>query len=186
MPQTQSNSNSTLNCSLDLRTNLVTESFTKYHVYLVDHIYRLCGSHDLAEEVIQELWIHVYGSFKTEHIGCLPILRRKAWQKYVDHYRKIRRLNEVNSELVVESIEARFSTEPFNESEEEEMEQNFWSEFPEIDLTEAQKKVIWLHARYGYTYAEIEKKMGVTTSTICDWLQKARTKIPEYLGKDFK
>ncbi len=63
-----------------------------------------------------------------------------------------------------------------------EMKERFWQGFPNVDLTDDQKHVLWLHARYGFTYQEIEAQLGIPSSTIGDWISQARKKLAAYLN----
>ncbi|MEO5958786.1 MAG: sigma factor-like helix-turn-helix DNA-binding protein, partial [Opitutaceae bacterium] len=46
-----------------------------------------------------------------------------------------------------------------------------------LDLTAPQKQVLWLHARYGFTYKEIETRLGIPASTIGDWIALGRERL---------
>ena len=165
------------------RLSLVNEAIDKYHVYLVSYVANICKNYQSAEDIMQEVWVFVLNKFEESKITCLPILRRKAWQKSIDHYRSLKRRKETtHEELPDVPVSPAHNSEPQCEEEEKEFERSFWSEFPGIDLTEGQKKVLWFHARYGLSYKEIEAKTGIATSTIGDWIKLARSKVAAYLN----
>jgi len=165
------------------RLSLINEAVDKYHVYLVSFVEGICKNHQSAEDIMQEVWIFVLNKFEESKITCLPLLRRKAWQKSIDHYRSQQRRKETSTDELPEvPVSPAHNSEPHSEEEEKEFERSFWSEFPGIDLSTKQKQILWLHARYGLSYKEIEAKTGIATSTIGDWIKLARSKVATYLN----
>lgn len=167
----------------ETRLRLVNEAIDKYHVYLVSYVTGLCKDRHSAEDIMQEVWVFVLNKFDESKITCLPILRRKAWQKSIDHYRARKRRREFTNETLPDiPVPASHQAEPVTAEEEQDFERSFWEEFPGIDLSEDQKRVLWLHARNKLSYQEISDKTGIPTSTIGDWIKLARSKIAQYLN----
>src|ERR1700761_9421738 len=73
----------------DRRVELVMASVDLHHTYLLNYLRSMAGHHD-AEDILQELWKFVVVHFSEDKIDCLPLLRRKAYQLFIDHYRKNR------------------------------------------------------------------------------------------------
>jgi len=71
--------------------------------------------------------------------------------------------------------------QPATEAEERALQDQFWSEFPNIKLTEFQRQCLWLHARYQWSYSEIATKYGTGKSTVGDAITKARRALKSYL-----
>ena len=69
------------------RVELVMASVDLHHTGLLNYLRSLAGHHD-AEDILQELWKFVVVHFAEDKIDCLPLLRRKAYQLFVDHYRR--------------------------------------------------------------------------------------------------
>ena len=69
-----------------------------------------------------------------------------------------------------------------DEAGEASLRARFWSEYPDIDLTALQKEALWLHARYGFTFKEIEQRLGTSSSTIGDWIALGRKKLSEAIN----
>ena len=67
---------------------------------------------------------------------------------------------------------------------EEAFKVRFWNDFPGIELSDAQKAVLWEHGRYGKTYQEIERELGVPASTVCDWIALGRERLAEHLNQN--
>jgi DNA-directed RNA polymerase specialized sigma24 family protein len=158
----------------DQRADLVMKSVEQNHTYLINYL-KAFAPPDYVEDVVQELWKYVLLNFPIEKIQNLGLLRKKAYQLFIDQYRKAKVLNDAKTKILLEpappSGEAAFDV-----SSETDLKNRFWSEY-DVELTALQKEVVWYHARYGMTFDEIEIALGVKASTACDWMKIARTKI---------
>lgn len=166
------------------RMERVMTAVDLHHAHLLDYLFQLTRHRQDSEDLAQELWRYVLHNFPEEKITALSLLRRKAYQLFVDHYRAAKRrpevpLEEVHDRPVYVSREAAFS-----DAEEGRMKTSFWLEFHGIDLTEAQKEVLWLHGRYGFTYQEIAAQTGVPSSTVGDWIALGRERLMNYLNQN--
>ena len=164
------------------RLDKVMVSVDLYHTHLQDYLYRLTRQWQDAEDILQELWRYVLLHFPDDKIESLSLLRRKAYQLFVDHYRAAKRRPEI---LTDELPELPVGGEPqfaITDAGEAEMKARFWREFHGVQLSDAQKEVLWRHARYGQTYQEIEKELGVPASTVGDWIALGRERLAEYLN----
>lgn len=161
----------------EIRLLFVTQAVDAHHCYLLKYLYGLTHQYQDAENLLQELWLYVLHKFDEEKIGSLPLLRRKAYQLFVDHYRHQKRRTEV---LAEELPEIPIPPTPYSDASdrsERNLQQEFWMGYPSVNLTAQQKEVLWLHARYGFTYKEIEARVGVASSTIGDWIAEARQQL---------
>lgn len=165
------------------RLELVSEAVDLYHEYLQGYLYRLTSQWQDAENLLQDLWQHVLLHFPEGHIRQLGILRRKAWQIFVDFHRSRKRRGEVLAEEMPEPETSTVSQEAYTQAEEKALRSSFWNGFPGIDLTDQQKEAVWMHARYGFTYKEIEERLGVPSSTVCDWVALARERLAGSLNE---
>lgn len=166
----------------DRRMVMVEGAITRHHAYLSNYLYNLTNQWQDAENLAQELWKYVLLRFEEGQIGQLSLLRRKAYQLFVDHYRKKVRRGETLAEAPAEQVNKPISQDAYTDEEELALKNKFWSEYPSVDLTEEQKEVLWLHARYGFTYSEIEEKTGIASSTVGDWIAKGRKALREALN----
>lgn len=165
----------------DRRLELVAEAIDLYHTYLHSYLFSLTHHWQDAQDLAQELWRHVLLHFPLEKIGQLGLLRRKAYQLFVDRYRSRRRRSEILTDELEDLDPAPPDREAFTQAEEAALKERFWAEYPGIDLTDTQKEALWQHARYGYTYEEIAERIGVPKSTIGDWIALGRKKLKEQL-----
>ena len=172
--------------AFERRLEAVSAAVDKYHAYLLNYLYRLTSQWQDAENLTQELWRVVLLNFEEDKIGTLPLLRRKAYQLFVDHYRKQVRRGETVTDCLPEIPVHGAKLAAFSDEGEIALQKTFWAEYPDIDLTEEQKEVLWLHARYGFTYKEIEERSEVPASTVGDWIILARKKLADALNAQLK
>lgn len=164
------------------RLDKVMASVDLYHAHLQDYLFRLTRQWQDAEDILQELWRYVLLYFPEEKIESLSLLRRKAYQLFVDHYRAAKRRQEILTDELPELPVNAASQLSFSEANEAELRERFWREFHGIKLSDAQKDVLWHHARYGRTYQEIERELGVPASTVGDWVALGRELLADYLS----
>ncbi len=136
--------------------------------------------------MLQDLWKHVLLHFDEDKIGALPLLRRKAYQLFIDHYRRQIRRGEILSDEMPDIAAPPAHFAAFTEDEEKGLRKRFWAEYPRIDLTEAQKEALWLHARYGFTCKEIGQRLNAPSSTVGDWIALGRKKLAEIINNEQK
>src|SRR5688572_17902934 len=86
----------------DERMELLIASVDLNHAALLDYLMRLCRNFEDARDISQTLWRYVYVSFPADKIGCYPLLRRKAYQLFVDSYRAAKRRPEIAVEELPE------------------------------------------------------------------------------------
>jgi RNA polymerase sigma factor (sigma-70 family) len=165
--------------SFDRRIALVEAAIDLHHTHLTDYLHSLAHNWHDAQDIAQELWKHVLLHFPEEKISQFGILRRKAFQIFVDHYRRRKRKPEAPIDLIPEISTPAQSREAASAEEEEALQERFWSELPGIVLTASQKECLWRHARYGYTIQEIATDLSIPKSTVADWVVLARRKIKE-------
>lgn len=155
-----------------------------YHTHLQDYLHRLTQQWQDAEDLMQELWRYVLLHFPEEKIQTLSLLRRKAYQLFIDHYRAAKRRPEVLTDELPETPVSHAKEASFSPESESALSERFWQDFGGIDLTEAQKNVLWLHGRYGLTYQEIEKRTGIPNSTVGDWIALGRERLADFLNNE--
>ncbi len=163
----------------------VTQSVDDYHTYLRDYLFRLTRQYQDAENLLQDLWRHVLLHFQEDQIHALPLLRRKAYQLFIDYYRRKARRGEILADELPE-VPAQRQAHAFTAEDESAFRDKFWSEYPGIELTSPQKEALWLHARYGFTCKEIETRLNVPASTIGDWIMLGRKRLSDWINNELK
>ncbi|WP_367872989.1 RNA polymerase sigma factor [Luteolibacter sp. Populi] len=174
-----------VDAAFERRLSAVSRAVEDHHVCLVDYLHRLAGQRQDAENLAQDLWVYVLLHFDEDKIQSLPLLRRKAFQLFVDYYRRLVRRGEVISDEVPD-LPSPVVADTFDSESEAALKERFWAEYPGIDLTDRQKEVLWLHARYGFTCKEIEGLISVPASTVGDWLTLGRRKLAERINEDMR
>lgn len=171
----------TVDQRFDHRLALVEQAIDLHHSHLTDYLHSLTRNWHDAQDIAQELWKHILLHFPEEKISQLGILRRKAYQLFVDHYRRRGRRLETPMDLLPEIPVPARSREAATAQEEQALFVRFWSEFPGVDLSDRQKECLWRYARYGYTIHEIAADLSIPKSTVADWIALARRKIAAQL-----
>lgn len=165
----------------DRRIKLVEESIDQYGVYLLNYCRELCLPQGLDFEVLYEdLWIYVLNKFPEDKIKHVGFLRFKAYQSFIDEWRRAKRNPVAAVEVVPDTpLETNQEEEPSNENEATIMER-FFEEHP-VEQTDTQKRVLFLWARYGKTAAEISAELNIPRSTVSDWVRLGRDAVIEYV-----
>lgn len=166
--------NSDFDEDFDARLTKVEAAIDQHGAHLRAYLFKLTRNHHDAEELFDDLWMHALHRFEFENLTSLPLLRRKAYQLFVDAWRKKARsrvttVEEVPEQPVFQSIHQEAGTP----KEEEAMKVRFFSEY-DAGLSNEQRDALWLHARYGYTFAEVGEIMQKPSSTVGDWITQAR------------
>jgi len=163
------------------RLRIVEKAIKQHGTYILHYLHSLTKQWQDAEDLNSELWIAVLHHFEEADIMHVGLLRRKAFQTFVDFWRKKRRSLISTVERLPEVAAPDIAAEPFTEAEEEKFKIQFFTEYP-VDLNQEQKDALYLHARYGYTHTEIAERLGRPTSTIGGWLQNARQIFTDHLN----
>lgn len=164
----------------DLRMEQVTLAIDRYHQYLVEFVYSRTRQWQEAEDIVSDLWRYVIKHVNLDKICNLKVLRAKAHFLFLDWYRR-QKNREILSEGFYEMPIAASPDGPETDAEIAACEKRFWAEFPEINLTENQKKALLLNV-YGYTLKDIGKQLGTAQSTVGDWVKKAKSEVITYFN----
>lgn len=168
----------------DRRTRLVEHAIDDYGSYLLNYLSGLTKQAQDAEELFDDLWIFVLNRFDESEISQLGLLRRKAYQLFVDYWRKKQRNPVIAVEDVPEiAMPSHTYSEPFTDAEDAAFKEKFFAEHG-TKLPSDQQDALWWHARYGMTFQEIGIEMGKAPSTIGDWIDRARLSIAEGLNRN--
>lgn len=166
----------------DVREEALIAAMDQWGVAIIQYLESLTRNHADAENLSQDLWVQVYEKFPLEKMAHWGLLRHKAYQLFVDQWRrKKNRPEELIPDEPFEMNCKNYVHQPYSDEEEQRFEIQFWEMFPEIELTDVQKATFYFSARYGMTVAEISEETGIAKSTVGDWIRLAKKRLAEKL-----
>ena len=131
--------------------------------FLFTFLKGFCGSAEMAEDILQKLWVYVFDKFEEVDFCHIGFLKRKAFQLYVDEMRKKDSRPVIDCyEDLPENPALDHAKEPSNSMEELRFYEEFWEQFESLRLNEPNKSLFWYHVRFGYTV----KEQGVWLETL--------------------
>lgn len=170
---------------LERRKMALVESITENGDRLMGFIASIIQNRQDAEEVYQDLWIRVFQEWEIDVIGETNLLIWQARFMAYDRYRQIaRRPVNVIFDDILNTLGKAVPQDAYTREEEIAMKEKLWSEFPGIELDDEIKEILWLHARYNFTYKEIGKMFGHASSTIGDKVKKARRVLNDFINEE--
>jgi len=137
---------------------------------------RLCGDHDVAADIAQEVWIQIFralpGYRGDSQFGTWA--HRIAVNRTLNALRKIKRISKIETEIEDDSafVEGDSDRTFLAESIEQAMGQ----------LSPGARTVFVLHDIEGYTHDEIGSELGITSGGSKSQLFKARAKLRRLLA----
>src|SRR6478609_4296889 len=137
---------------------------------------RLCGDHDVAADIAQEVWIQIFralpGYRGDSQFGTWA--HRIAVNRTLNALRKIRRLAKLETDIEDDSALT-----------EQDTDRTFLAESIEQAMTKLSpgaRAVFVLHDVEGYTHGEIGEELGITPGGSKSQLFKARAKLRKLLA----
>ncbi len=137
---------------------------------------RLCGDHDVAADIAQEVWIQIFralpGYRGESQFGTWA--HRIAVNRTLNALRKVKRIAKLETEIEDDSASVEGDTDRtfLAESIDQAMTQ----------LSPGARTVFVLHDIEGYTHDEIGKELGITSGGSKSQLFKARAKLRRLLA----
>jgi len=169
---------------IERRAQLVSEAAEEHHVSLLHYVHGMTRQWQDAENIVQELWRYVLVYFPEHNIKRRGTLFDKARKLVIDHYRASQRKPAMGADELDEHHMDKQSRDVTGEAEEMRLKENFFAEYPNLELSDDQKHVLWLHARYGYTYREIHSMTGQSVSTVGDWIALGRKRLAAAINEE--
>ena len=157
--------------------------FTRYYKNLSFYSNKIIRNGEIAEDIVQELFIKIWENRETIHIekNVKSYLYRSVYNKSVNYLRDNKSLkSNDNLDLNAANHQSYFNAD--NDILYFELESKL---FEIIDsLPEKQKKVFLLKRLDNYSYKEIALELGISEKMVGKYLSKAaiklRTAISEY------
>lgn len=130
-----------------------------------------------AEDIFQELWLHVINNFDDNQINSTGLSFFKCNQLIINYYKKnnkniIRNCENIN--FLIEEIESNNDNIYLNQ---EERKNKFFTQYVNCEITEMEKEILWAKGALNFKLREISEKYQIPQSTIHDIKNKALTKI---------
>ena len=155
--------------------------YITYHQLLRTHVYRLTESSELADEIVQDVFLKIWNSRETlEGInnfkGYLFILSKNYT---IDFLRKHIRQTILHQKWESEEVQT------FNEEGLDGHAPNYYGLLDEaIDQLPPQQKKVYLLSRHEHLkYVEIASQLGISRETVKTYLQLATASITLYVKK---
>lgn len=160
-------------------TQAFGELYSRYKVQIFCNIRRLVKSEDIAEELLQDVFVKVWD--KRDLIDPEKSFRsylfRIAENIVYDFFRKAARDKKLEAHLM--SVATEFYSH---------IEENLYTKESALILNRAveqlppqRRKVFMLCKLEGRSYEEVSEMLGISTSTVNDHIVKASRSIKEYL-----
>ncbi|MEO5579184.1 MAG: RNA polymerase sigma factor [Gemmatimonadaceae bacterium] len=137
---------------------------------------RLCGDHDVAADIAQEVWIQIFralpGYRGESQFGTWA--HRIAVNRTLNALRKVKRIAKLETDIEDDSA-----------SVEGDSDRTFLAESIDeaiVQLSPGARMVFVLHDIEGYTHEEIGDKLGITSGGSKSQLFKARARLRRLLA----
>jgi RNA polymerase sigma-70 factor, ECF subfamily len=134
---------------------------------------RFFGDHGIAEDIMQEVFIKVFGRLHKLHAvdAFQSWLHRIAVNTCINHHQKIKRSREVPMETLVE--------QPASDNPPRMLT---WDLVRAVHILPPKQKMVFiLHDIQGFTHSEIAEMMNWSVGTCKSQLFKARVKLQNFL-----
>ena len=146
---------------------------------------RLVGSRDVAAEVQQEVFVHIWRSASgyRPHLG-----RARTWITTVARNRAIDRLRREDTQrrlydrdVSIEISRAVSDDNPLRDAEDDQASARLADCLER--LAQNQRHVVWLAYRYGHTRNEIARRLDAPVGTVKSWLHRGLKRLQGCLGR---
>jgi RNA polymerase sigma-70 factor (family 1) len=152
--------------------------FKRYNDLLGSHIFRITNSHELAQEVVQDIFLKIWLN-RTE---LIHIQNFKAYLYVLSKNHALNCLKRVAMERVI--ITNLSPKEDLQQDEVAEENEKYLLFDEAIDQLPPQQRKVYLMSRHErLRYAEIASRLNISTETVKKYLQIASESISSYVRK---
>jgi RNA polymerase sigma-70 factor (family 1) len=152
--------------------------FKRYNDLLGSHIFRITNSHELAQEVVQDIFLKIWLN-RTE---LIHIQNFKAYLYVLSKNHALNCLKRVAMERVI--ITNLSPKEDLQQDEVAEENEKYLLFDEAIDQLPPQQRKVYLMSRHErLRYAEIASRLNISTETVKKYLQIATESISSYVRK---
>lgn len=153
--------------------------FNKYHQKLGTHIFRITKSHELAEEVVQDVFLKIWMGRESLH-------QIQSFQSYLYVMSKNHALNCLKKVAQERAVPTDFDEVVFNIETEEMSDDNerYILMDEAIDHLPPQQRQVYLLSRHErLQYSEIATRLNLSKETVKKYLQISSESIGSYIRK---
>src|SRR5690606_17006082 len=155
-----------------------TQLVESHHQGLCSHAFGLTGDHDLAEDIVQNVYIKIWKKRKKlrEDLNLKSYLYKCVYNGFIDQYRKMRHT------LPIEKTHIQALKALVHEESENSLERLISMVRREIEnLPPKCKQVFLLSKTEGLTNMEIAQYLNITTKSVEGHITKAFTTLRKVL-----
>ena len=150
--------------------------FGAYHQPLAVHVYRLTGSMELAEEIVQDVFLKIWMSREA----LAEIQQFAAYLFVVSKHHALNALRKIARERVRERAWATTALADGNAADDQDIYYNLIDQAISR-LPPQQQKVYLLSRHERLKYREIAERMGISTETVKKYMQLAVAAISAWV-----
>lgn len=166
-----------------MKKETYAELFESHHQALYRYLYRMCGSIETAEELLQETFCRCMLSLRKEHLALARAwLYKVARHLYIDWYR--RQKTESKALADYEKRMAAVSVIGLPEQELARKEQWLRIERILLQLPEHYRSVVYLREVDGFSYAELAEMLELSAEQVKVNLHRGRKKFRELAAQE--
>ncbi|MBS7563890.1 sigma-70 family RNA polymerase sigma factor [Mucilaginibacter sp. Bleaf8] len=154
--------------------------FMQYHQLLATHIYRITESAEVAEEIVQDVFLKIWLNRHT----LLTVANFKAYLFVASKNHALNELRKIVRERIKQNS---YITEAIRHNNElTEVNHTYYALLDKaIDQLPAQQKKVYLLSRHErLKYTEIGQRLGISTESVKKYLQLAKSSINGFLLKN--
>lgn len=156
------------------RERAFDDAFARHGEAVVRYLRKHCDDFALVQDLAQQLWCYVWTKFSVDSFRNFGLLKRKAYGLLIDELRKRNVRSFAEPMASHPEVHTLVAERTFTATDEALLEERFWEEFPDVDLTADQKRAFVLYKLHEYTLAEVAQMMGKPLSTVADWMEIVR------------
>jgi len=155
-----------------------TQMVETFHSGLCAHAYGLTGDYDLAEDIVQNVYIKIWRKRKNlkDNINLKSYLYKSVYNSFIDQYRKMRHT------LPIEKTHLKALRALVHEESENSLERLITLVRKEIEnLPPKCREVFLMSKTEGLTNNEIAEYLNITTKSVEGHITKAFTLLRKHL-----
>lgn len=153
--------------------------FNKYHQKLGSHIYRITKSHELAEEIVQDVFLKIW----TNRASLSETVNFQAYLFVISKNHALNCLKRIaNEKALTTNLDDIISDTQCEEVAED--NERYMLVDEAIDHLPPQQRLVYLMSRHErLQYAEIADRLSLSRETVKKYLQISTESITSYIRK---